>query len=85
VLEFTSAARYDFEVRTPTGAEVWRWVAGQMFAQVLGADTVAAGATRKYSAVWAPGYRAGPFVAIGRVLASNHAVEQRAEFEIQKR
>jgi hypothetical protein len=85
VLEFNSSARYDFEVRTPGDAPVWRWSAGQMHAQVLGADTVAAGETLRYSAVWAHGNQVGRFVATGRVLASNQALEQRADFEIQKR
>ena len=84
VLEFNSAARYDFEVRTPAGAEIWRWSAGHMFAQVLGTDTVAAGETRRYSAGWAAGNRPGPLVAIGRVLATNYRIEQRADFEIRQ-
>jgi hypothetical protein len=83
VLEFNSSARYDFEVRTPSGGEVWRWSADQMFAQVLGSDTLAPGQTRRYSAAWQPGNRMGSFVAVGRVLASNQALEQRSEFEIK--
>ena len=57
VLEFNSSARYDFEVRTPAEQEIWRWSADQMFAQVLGSDTVGPGQTRRYSAAWAPGNR----------------------------
>jgi len=83
VLEFNSSARYDFEVQTAAGAEVWRWSADQMFAQVLGSDTVAPGQSRRYSAVWLPGNRTGSYVAIGRVLARNQAIEQRSEFEIK--
>ena len=82
VLLFNSSARYDFEVRTPTGTEVWRWSADQMFAQVLGSDTLAPGQSRRYNASWAPGNKTGAFVAIGRVLASNQVLEQRSEFEI---
>jgi hypothetical protein len=83
VLEFASSARYDFEVRTAAGAEVWRWSADQMFAQVLGADTLRSGESREYSATWAPGDRTGTFIAVGRVLARNLALEQRSEFEIR--
>lgn len=85
VLEFNSAARYDFEVRTRGGAEVWRWSKDQMFAQVLGADTIAAGDSRRYSEAWLPGDRTGAFVAIAQLLASNQVVEQRTEFELQPR
>ena len=85
VLEFNSSARYDFEVRTAAGEEVWRWSADQMFAQVLGSDTVGPGQSRRYSAAWQSGTRTGTFIAIGRVLARNQALEQRSEFEIRTR
>lgn len=84
-LEFSTAARYDFEVRTPDGAEVWRWSADQMSAQVLGTETLAPGQTVRYRASWAPAGRTGSLVAIGRVLATNRQIEQRADFEIPKR
>lgn len=84
-LEFNTAARYDFEVRTPDGAEVWRWSADQMSAQVLGTEPIAPGETLRYRASWAPAGRSGSFVAIGRVLATNRQIEQRADFEIPKR
>lgn len=35
-LVFPTAQRYDFAIETLAGAVVWRWSAGQMFAQVLG-------------------------------------------------
>ena len=81
-LEFNTAARYDFEVRTPEGAEVWRWSADQMSAQVLGAETIAPGETVRYRASWAPGDRHGTFIVVGRIQATNRQIEQRADFEI---
>jgi hypothetical protein len=84
-LEFANAQRYDFVVQTAAGAEVWRWSADQMFAQMLGEETLAAGASRDYSETWRPGERSGAFVAIARLVATNHHAEQRATFEIPKR
>ncbi len=81
VLEFASAQRYDFEVRTPAGQTVWRWSTDQVFAQMLGQETIASGASRDYSATWQPGEHKGMFVAVGRVTASNRAIEQHATFE----
>lgn len=85
VLEFNTAQRYDFEVRTAAGDLVWRWSDDQMFGQAIGADTLPAGASREYRERWVPGERRGSFVAIGRVVATNRAIEQRAQFEITGR
>lgn len=84
-LEFASSQRYDFEVQTPAGGEVWRWSADQMFGQMLSEESIAAGSSREFTVTWQPGNRTGAFVAVGRVTASNRKVEQRAAFEIQKR
>ena len=84
VLEFNSAQRYDFEVRTAAGETVWRWSDDMNFAQMLGTETVPAGASREYRESWAPGNRSGAFVAIGRVVASNRTIEQRTNFEIPR-
>ncbi|MGQ0561146.1 MAG: BsuPI-related putative proteinase inhibitor [Gemmatimonadota bacterium] len=84
VLEFNTSQRYDFEVRTPAGAKVWQWSADQMFGQALGSETIPAGASRVYRASWAPQGRTGAFVAVGRVVARNQPIEQRAEFEIAR-
>jgi hypothetical protein len=82
-LEFSSAARYDFEVRTAAGQKVWRWSDDQMFAQMVGSETIPAGATRDFSAKWLPGGQSGAFIAIGSVVATNRKIEQRANFEIR--
>lgn len=84
-LEFPSAQRYDFVVRTPANAEVWRWSADQMFAQMISEESIPAGGSRQFMATWQPGSRTGAFVAEGRVTARNRAIEQRSAFEIQKR
>ena len=83
VLEFNSAQRYDFEVRTPAGAEVWRWSGDRMFGQVMGSETIPAGDSREFRDSWAAGGRKGAFVAVGRIVASNRPIEQRTNFEIR--
>lgn len=84
-LEFNTAQRYDFEVRTTAGELVWRWSDDQMFGQALGTDTVPVGASREYRERWVAGGRRGSFVAVGRVVATNRQIEQRAQFEITGR
>jgi len=81
-LEFGNAQRFDFEVRDARGAEVWRWSADQIFAQVVGQETVAPGATLKYEADWQPSAGAGTYTATGRLLTQPRGREQRTLFEI---
>jgi len=42
-LRFLSAQRYDVAVKNLKGQEVWRWSSGQMFAQVMGEETLQPG------------------------------------------
>ena len=42
-LHFLSAQRYDVAVKNLKGQEVWRWSNGQMFAQVMGEETLQPG------------------------------------------
>ena len=53
---------------------MWTWSAARSFAQVLTADTVAAGDSRRYAVTWEPGGLTGTFMAAGRLLATGHAV-----------
>jgi hypothetical protein len=39
-LQFRTAQRYDVLIRNAQGQEVWRWATGQMFAQMLGEETL---------------------------------------------
>lgn len=85
VLEYATAQRTDFVVETPGGEVVWQWSAEMGFAQMLGADTIAAGASREYEAEWEPGGRTGRHIAVGRVTSTNTPIELRTEFEIPER
>lgn len=82
VLEFSSGQRYDFAVRTVTGADVWRWSADKSFMQALGSETIPAGGTLDYAEVWVPGSRTGPFVAIAELTALNHSIREQAAFQL---
>jgi len=42
-LHFLSAQRYDVAVKNLKGQEIWRWLNGQMFAQVMGEETLQPG------------------------------------------
>lgn len=81
-LEFPSSQRFDFEVRGAGGESAWRWSAARSFAQVLGAEAVAPGATVTYGATWAVGERRGAHTVVGWVTSSNRPIELRAEFEL---
>jgi hypothetical protein len=81
-LNFPSGQRYEFEIRTPEGARVWRWSAERMFTQALGTETLAAGGTLHHSATWAHGARRGRFIAEGSVPSTNHRVSRTTEFEL---
>jgi hypothetical protein len=84
-LEYGSEQRFDFAVRDAAGAEVWRWSGDRMFAQVAGTETLGAGASVKYEAVWRPGRRSGRFTVLGRLVALPRAREQQTEIELQDR
>lgn len=83
-LEFNSGQRYDFVVRTPQGAEVWRWSADRMFTQALGTETIAPGATLRFAESWDFGERTGSYVVVARLTATNHPVEESAPFQIRR-
>jgi hypothetical protein len=44
--DFPNAQRFDFVVENAEGAEVWRWSWGQMFAAMLGQETLEPGHDR---------------------------------------
>jgi hypothetical protein len=79
---FPTSQRYDFEVEDPGGARVWRWSDEFVFLQVITEATLEPGETWTMSATWEPGDRAGPFVAVGRLVAMDRGVEERVTFEL---
>jgi hypothetical protein len=82
-LEFPSGQRYDFAVRTTAGADVWTWSADKTFAQMLGTETIAPGATLDYTETWTPGGQRGSFVAIASLTSTSHPVREQAGFTLE--
>lgn len=81
-LEYATSQRYDFVVRGETGAEVWRWSAEQMFAEMLGREELSVGGTLEYREVWDAGGRRGRFRAEGMLVTMSAAVSLETEFEV---
>lgn len=80
-LEYPTAQRYDFEIRTPAGAVVWQWSADRMFAQVVSEERLAAGETVRYRAGWRIA-SPGDYVAVGRLTSTNERVELSTSFRV---
>jgi hypothetical protein len=82
VLEFPTAQRYDFEVRTAEGRVLWRWSDDMAHAQVLGREVLRAGESQRYVAVHGRRELAGGRVAHGRLTSTSHPIELQAAVEI---
>lgn len=71
-LSFRDSQRAEF-VAHDGDSEVWRWSEGQMFAQMLGSETVDPGATVAYEGEW-EGARPGTYTVVGEVVADDRDV-----------
>jgi hypothetical protein len=77
VLEFPTAQRYDFEVRTGAGRVLWRWSDDYAHAQVIGQEVLAPGESGRYVAVHPLRELAGGEEAYGRLTSTSHPLELR--------
>ncbi len=69
-LRFLSAQRYDVAVKSLEGREIWRWSDGQMFAQVMGEETLQTGIrVRTYRITVREYLPSGRYVVIGTIAA----------------
>jgi hypothetical protein len=82
VLEFSTAQRYDFEIRGVDGTLLWRWSSDMMFAQALGTVRLEAGESMTYRAEWTAAVAAGWYSAVGRVQSTNVPIELQTTFEV---
>jgi hypothetical protein len=82
-LEFRSGQSFDFSV-SEDGRMLWRWSQEMMFTQALRSETLAAGETRAYDAVWhpSPELRGRLLSASAHLAASNHPVERTQAFRL---
>ena len=81
-LEFSSGQRYDFAVTTEAGETLWTWSADKSFMQALSMETLAPGASLRFSEAWPSAGQQGRFIAIGRVTSTNEPVHQSVIFEL---
>jgi hypothetical protein len=83
-LQFRNSQRYDFLIRNAQGQEVWRWSAGQMFAQILGEETlVPDGKNLTYRTVAPLPPMRGSYTIIGVVPALGAQMSARLQVTIQ--
>jgi hypothetical protein len=69
VLEFSSSQRYDFQIADRAGTVAWHWSADRMFAQMLGSERLAPGATREFRERFEGRLPAWTYVATGTIPA----------------
>jgi Intracellular proteinase inhibitor len=83
-LEFRTAQRYDLLIRNAQGQEVWRWGADQVFAQMLGQETLPpeGGKLTYYVAASAP-LPPGSYTITGVVPAVDAQMSARLELTIE--
>jgi Intracellular proteinase inhibitor len=82
-LGFRTAQRYDFVIQNAQGQEVWRWSAEQMFAQMVGLETISAdGGKLTYRTVVRERFVGGVYTVIGIVAAGEARMSARIEITI---
>jgi hypothetical protein len=83
VLRFATGQRYDVEVRDSAGHPVWRWAEGMMFMQMLGQVRVQAGDSVAYQVAAVAPAEPGRYTVVGRIPATDRALEARAEITVR--
>lgn len=81
-LEFATSQRYDFTIEDAR-APLWRWSTGQMFAQMLGEETLAAGDSVVYRERFRRELTAGSYRAVGTIVRMGEAITASAEFQVR--
>jgi len=83
-LQFRDSQRYDFLIQNAQGQEVWRWSANQMFAQILGQETLSSdGGKLTYRIVARAMLMRGSYTVTGVVPAIDAQMSARLEVTIQ--
>jgi hypothetical protein len=80
-VEFASGQRYDFEVGTAAGTQLWKWSADRMFTQSVGSEQLEANGSMEYTEEWA-GARKGEYVVRARLVSVNKPVDLRTRFVV---
>lgn len=74
-LQFRTAQRYDVVVRNVANAEVWRWSDGQMFAQILGEETLVGRGVLRHRVTVRQRFPSGRYTVVAIVPAEGAALE----------
>jgi hypothetical protein len=83
-LQFRDSQRYDFLIRNAQGQEVWRWSANQMFAHMLGQETLSPdGGNLTYRVVARATLRRGSYTVMGVVPVIGAQMSALLEVTIQ--
>lgn len=82
ILEFSSAQRYDFTIED-AHAPVWRWSANQVFAQMLGEETLSSGDSVVYRELFRGQLAAGSYRGVGTITRIGDAIAAAAEFQVR--
>jgi hypothetical protein len=83
-LQFRDSQRYDFLIRNAQGQEVWRWSANQMFAHMLGQETLSPdGGNLTYRVVARATLRRGSYTVMGVVPAIDAQMSALLEVTMQ--
>lgn len=82
-LRFPNGKTHDFYVLDETGSEVWRWSKGRMFTQTLQNKLIKSKDNVLFVDKWDAANAHGKFTAVAVLASVNHAVEERAEFELK--
>ena len=76
-LHFLSARRYDVAVKNLEGQEIWRWSNGQMFAQVMGEETLQPGRkARTHRITVRDRFSPGRYTVIGMIPAQEELLSE---------
>jgi hypothetical protein len=83
-LQFRDSQRYDFLIQNAQGQEVWRWSANQMFARMLGQETLSPdGGNLTYRVVARATLRRGSYTITGVVPVIDAQMSALLEVTIQ--
>lgn len=85
-LSFLDAQRFDFFIfliKEGQEREVWRWSKDQLFAQVLGKETLRPGQSLVYRATFSDDLTPGHYRASGRIVAIDHPLSAILTFTVK--
>lgn len=82
-LSFRSAQRYDVLIKDRQGRDVWRWSQGQMFAQILGTETLKPSRRLRYRVSVRERLPPGAYTIVGVVPAMEGRLSSETRIEVQ--